>query len=95
MNVTDYDKISLRAFQIWEAEGRPEGRELEHWLRAEIELRVVPSPAKARPSAAPKGATAKAVPVKKTGAAKTSPKVAAPKAVKPAAKTTAPKRAKV
>lgn len=24
--------------QIWEEEGRPEGRALEHWLRAENEL---------------------------------------------------------
>ena len=27
-----------RAYQIWEEEGRPEGREIEHWLQAEGEL---------------------------------------------------------
>lgn len=80
MNVTDYDKISLRAFQIWEAEGRPQGQDLEHWLRAEIELRVVPGavPVKAKSSSAPKVSAAKA------GAAKAGPKSAAPKAPKAA-----------
>ncbi len=27
-----------RAYQIWEAEGRPYGKDFEHWLRAEAEL---------------------------------------------------------
>ena len=27
-----------RAYQIWEEEGRPEGREIDHWLQAEGEL---------------------------------------------------------
>lgn len=31
-------KISLRAYQIWEAEGKPAGKDFEHWLRAEAEL---------------------------------------------------------
>ncbi len=26
--------IEERAYEIWEQEGRPEGRALEHWLRA-------------------------------------------------------------
>ncbi|KAA0582051.1 DUF2934 domain-containing protein [Azospirillum sp. B21] len=30
--------IQERAYQIWEEEGRPEGREQEHWLRAEAEV---------------------------------------------------------
>jgi hypothetical protein len=33
------DDVSRRAYELWEQEGRPEGRELEHWLRAEGELR--------------------------------------------------------
>jgi len=33
------DEISRRAYQIWEEEGRPEGRHDEHWQRAERELR--------------------------------------------------------
>ena len=30
--------ISDRAYAIWEAEGRPEGRELEHWVQAELDV---------------------------------------------------------
>jgi len=29
------EEIRLMAYQIWEDEGRPEGRDLDHWLRAE------------------------------------------------------------
>ncbi|MBM3605719.1 MAG: DUF2934 domain-containing protein [Alphaproteobacteria bacterium] len=35
----DSDRIRERAHQIWEAEGRPEGREAEHWAQAQDELR--------------------------------------------------------
>ena len=31
-------KVRERAYQIWEREGCPEGRESEHWHRAEQEL---------------------------------------------------------
>lgn len=30
--------IEERAYRIWEAEGKPEGRALEHWLRAEADF---------------------------------------------------------
>lgn len=30
--------IRERAYLLWEEEGRPYGKHLEHWLRAEIEL---------------------------------------------------------
>ena len=30
--------IGERAYAIWEEEGRPEGRDLDHWLRAEADL---------------------------------------------------------
>jgi hypothetical protein len=30
--------IRERAHSIWEEEGRPEGRDVEHWLRAETEI---------------------------------------------------------
>jgi hypothetical protein len=33
------EDIAQRAFEIYEREGRPEGKHLEHWLRAEQELR--------------------------------------------------------
>ena len=34
-----HDDIALCAMSIWEEEGRPQGRELEHWLLAEARLR--------------------------------------------------------
>jgi DUF2934 family protein len=35
----DYvERLHLRAYLIWEREGRPEGRELDHWRAAEEEL---------------------------------------------------------
>lgn len=30
--------IRERAYAIWETQGRPQGRSLEHWLRAEGEI---------------------------------------------------------
>jgi hypothetical protein len=36
--MTTHDEISKRAREIWEREGRPEGRDKEHWLQAESEL---------------------------------------------------------
>ncbi len=32
------DQVARRAYEIWEAEGRPGGREREHWVRAEADL---------------------------------------------------------
>jgi hypothetical protein len=32
------EAISRRAYELWEQEGRPESRDLHHWLRAEQEL---------------------------------------------------------
>jgi hypothetical protein len=44
-------KVRDRAHAIWEAEGRPEGRHLEHWQQAlsefEREKEALASPAKA------------------------------------------------
>lgn len=35
----DHDeRIRQRAHKIWEEEGRPEGREYSHWLRARAEI---------------------------------------------------------
>ena len=31
-------EIAKRAYSSWELEGRPTGRDIEHWLRAEAEL---------------------------------------------------------
>jgi hypothetical protein len=32
------ERIRQRAYEIWEREGRPEGREQEHWEQAEREI---------------------------------------------------------
>jgi hypothetical protein len=32
------DEVAQRAYQLWEAAGRPSGQDLEHWLQAEAEL---------------------------------------------------------
>ena len=34
----DRVEIAKRAYSIWEAEGRPDGRDIDHWLRAEAEI---------------------------------------------------------
>jgi hypothetical protein len=31
-------RIRRRAYQIWEEEGKPTGRDVEHWIRAVLEL---------------------------------------------------------
>ena len=36
----DLQRIRERAYEIWEQEGRPEGREQEHWREAERQLEV-------------------------------------------------------
>ncbi|PZM08207.1 DUF2934 domain-containing protein [Rhizobium tubonense] len=38
MNHTKDDWISQRAYSLWEAEGRPEGRGGGHWAQAAIEF---------------------------------------------------------
>jgi DUF2934 family protein len=37
--VFTHDDIATRAYELFLGEGSPQGRELEHWLRAEHELR--------------------------------------------------------
>lgn len=41
-------EIAKRAYAIWEREGRPKGREVEHWLRAEAELAATTKPKRRR-----------------------------------------------
>ena len=52
----DQDReIAKRAYAIWEIEGRPTGRELDHWLRAQAEVQVHESaPADKMPPASAK-----------------------------------------
>ena len=32
------EEVEHRAYEIWEREGRPEGRDIEHWFAAERQL---------------------------------------------------------
>jgi hypothetical protein len=48
--MNDHDeRIRQRAHEIWEEEGRPEGREYSHWLRARAEIRAEDGDGPARP----------------------------------------------
>jgi Protein of unknown function (DUF2934) len=41
-------RTAERAYMLWEQEGRPEGRDMEHWLKAEAELASVLAPSRKR-----------------------------------------------
>jgi Protein of unknown function (DUF2934) len=41
-------RVRLRAYEIWVAEGKPDGRAIGHWLRAKWELREATDPAAER-----------------------------------------------
>lgn len=38
MNDPDLEAVRFRAYQIWDREGRPHGRDKENWLQALREL---------------------------------------------------------
>jgi hypothetical protein len=76
------EAIKERAYHIWIREGRPHGRDFEHWVQAQVELEAEQSIGN---GAAPKKAAAPRRPV----AAKAAPKPAKASdkpARKPAAK---------
>ncbi len=56
--------IRIRAYEIWELEGRPDGRHVEHWLKAERDLR----PSRAMPSRPARKASAAAEKARADGA---------------------------
>ena len=39
MDQDHQERIRQRAHEIWESEGRPQGRDADHWSRAEEELK--------------------------------------------------------
>ena len=43
------DAIATLAYEYWEAEGRPHGKDIEHWLKAEQSLTVPAMPAMKEP----------------------------------------------
>ena len=55
MSSAPRDLIAKRAYEIWEQDGRPEGREAEHWLRAEQEIAAQTAPVRAFAAARPEG----------------------------------------
>ncbi|OEJ65572.1 DUF2934 domain-containing protein [Magnetovibrio blakemorei] len=61
MNPKKRDKILQKAFEIWEAEGKPHGQDMEHWLKAELLI----AQEEAKPKTAAKKAPAKKAPAKK------------------------------
>lgn len=44
-----HERIAERAYRIWEAAGRPDGRDWEHWFQAERELCTSPFAARTPP----------------------------------------------
>ena len=76
------EKIKKRAYELWEAEGRPENRHHEHWSKAKQEHGGAKKPtngasdAKKKTSAkpAPKPAIEKAATAKRTITRATTPK---------------------
>ena len=63
-NIPTHEQITRRAYEIFIERGRPEGRDLEHWLEAEKQLRATsqtksatPVSASNAPSATPMRAT--------------------------------------
>lgn len=88
MTSTTHDAIAIRAYLIWQDEGRPNGRHQDHWFTAEaveqqatVQADAPVMNAEIAPNVATKPAK-KAVPVRKPAAAKKAApaKAAAPKA---------------
>lgn len=81
-------KVEQRAYEIWEREGRPHGKALEHWQQAVAEIAREEKRAKVKAGGTknkepkPKKAAGKSAATAKTGVGKT-----AAKAKKAAAKT--------
>jgi hypothetical protein len=73
MAVVSREMIEVRAYEIWEQEGRPHGRDVEHWMKAAEEL----EPAN---DSAPKGKTKAAVKPKTVKSAAAAAPVAETKA---------------
>jgi len=37
-DTANYNKVAQRAYELWEESGRPQGKEKEQWLQAEVEI---------------------------------------------------------
>ena len=57
------EEIRQLAYRLWQEEGCPEGREVEHWLRAQMIWEEINRPqSKPKQSRAPKGRKTKQTP---------------------------------
>ncbi len=59
MDASSRTDIAVRAYQIWESEGRPDGQDIDHWFRAEAELcgvLALPPAKESEPTAQNRGA---------------------------------------
>lgn len=77
------ENILAKAYEIWEAEGRPLGRDMEHWMQAEMLIAAKDTKKKAKPAAKKKAAAKPKAKAK----AKAKPKAKAPVKAKAKAKT--------
>ena len=75
MQGVTHDKIELRAYELWEQEGRPFGRSEEFWFRATTELSVDGNGVrKSKKAAAPKAKAATTTKSKTVAEPATKPK---------------------
>lgn len=96
MDITE-EQIRERAYQIWEREGEPHGRNLEHWLQAHWELMneaAAKDGATKEAPCAPAATEEKPKPARRTAKAKAAPEEAAPAAAPAKAKTASKAAAK-
>ena len=75
-------QILQKAYEIWEAEGRPDGHDMEHWFKAELLIAKETGKSKT---------PAKKAPAKKASTAKKASPAKKPAAKKPAVKKTTAK----
>jgi hypothetical protein len=71
------DKIRVRAHQLWEQAGRPDGQDLEHWLQAEKEFLLnsaATAPLAAEANHEFSGGDSERKPAQKTSAENSAPK---------------------
>ncbi|AYD02413.1 hypothetical protein NCHU2750_30280 [Neorhizobium sp. NCHU2750] len=100
MAASQEDWIKHRAYQLWEQEGYPAGKDMEHWERAKLEYATlkptasVPAAKKASTKAEKPAAAKSTKTASQKTATKAPAKAAAKKTDKPAAKAE-PKTEKV
>ncbi len=91
------DWIKRRAYELWEEEGYPSGKDFEHWERAKLEfvtLKPVAEDKPARKKASKSAAAAKPAKTKTAKAPAKKPVTSATKPAAVAAKAEAPARKK-